>query len=135
MVGAILVSHENLSQSIVEALEKITGESRDIIPISSKGISPRQLEEEIISAIGALKNNEGIILFTDLYGGSCSHICHRVQRENPDVIIITGVNLPLLIDFVFQRSKPAREIVDRLVQKGRAGIKLHIQDGEEGETR
>jgi mannose/fructose-specific phosphotransferase system component IIA len=122
MVGAILVSHENVSQSMVEALAKITGESRDIISLSSKGISPGQLEDQIVTTIKSMSSVEGIILFTDLQGGSCSLVCSRIQRKYPDIVVITGINLPLLIDFVFQRHRPVPEIVDRLVERGRAGI-------------
>jgi len=131
MIGAILVSHESLSRSILESLEKVSGESKDIIPLSSGGLSASRLEEEIIAAVESMKEMDGVILFTDLYGGSCSQVCSRVQRRFPDIPVITGFNLPLLIDFVFQREKPVLEIVERLVDRGRAGIKLHSLIEEE----
>jgi mannose/fructose-specific phosphotransferase system component IIA len=125
MVGAILVSHENLSLSMADVLAKITGESASVVPVSSKGISPGLLEQAIVDAIESLKDTQGIILFTDLYGGSCSLVCSRVQRRFPEIAVITGVNLPLLIDFVFNREKPIEEIVERLVRKGREGIQYY----------
>jgi mannose/fructose-specific phosphotransferase system component IIA len=131
MIGAILVSHENLSRSILESLEKISGESKGIIPLSSSGLSASKLEEEIIAAIDSMREMDGVILFTDLYGGSCSQVCSRVQRKFPELPVITGFNLPLLIDFVFQREKPILEIVDRIIDRGRAGIMLHGRIEEE----
>ncbi len=130
MVGAILVSHENLSRSLVEAVAKITGESENIVPISSRGLSPAHLAEEVVSVIEAMKNVDRIILFTDLHGGTCSLVCGRIQRKFPEIPVITGVNLPLLIDFVFQRNDPPEDIIRRLVEKGRAGIQTY--SGERG---
>ncbi len=133
MVGAILVSHENIADSLIRALERITGESDHLVPISSKGISPGQLESRIAGAIEAMRDLDGVILFSDLHGGSCSLVCSRVQRTFPDIAVITGVNLPLLIDYVFQRRRPLPDITGRLVEKGRAGIKLYQWEGREEE--
>ncbi len=132
MIGAIIVSHENLSHSILESLEKISGESKHIVPLSSRGVSPPKLEEEINVAVEAMKGLEGVIIFADLYGGSCALVCGRVQRKHPDIPVITGFNLPLLIDFVFQRERLLSEIVDRLIDRGREGIKLLSLREEEG---
>ena len=131
MVGAILVSHENLSVCMAETLAKITGETTFITPISSRGISPGQLEQTVIHAIESMKEVDGIILFTDLHGGSCSLVSSRIQRRYPEIVVITGVNLPLLIEYVFHRERPLGEIVDRIVRKGREGIQWYTLGGEE----
>lgn len=131
MVGAILVSHENLSLCMAEALSKITGETAFITPISSKGITPGQLEHDITRAIESMRDAGGIILFTDLHGGSCALVCSRIQRKYPEIAVITGVNLPVLIEYVFHREKPLGEILDRLVKKGREGIQCYIWNPDE----
>ena len=78
----------------------------------------------IRNAIGA----EPALVFVDLASGSCSHAARLVAREGPGIPVVSGVNLPMLLDFVFHRDMEVSELSRRAVEKGHAGTIAHLPD-------
>jgi mannose/fructose-specific phosphotransferase system component IIA len=64
------------------------------------------------------------VLFVDLLGGSCGQVCALLQRERPGVLLASGVNLPMLLEFLVHRGRvgPA-ELKQRLEARGTAAIR------------
>jgi mannose/fructose-specific phosphotransferase system component IIA len=122
MIGAVIISHGNLSEAVLEVLFQIAGEQEDIIAISNTGRDLKQMEEDLQNALGRLKDCDEVIFFSDLRGGSCSLICERLLKENRNLALMTGYNLPVLIEFIFYRSKPLNELLSILEKKGQGGI-------------
>ena len=115
----IIVAHGDMAQGLVTAVRHITGaEDGVLVPITNRECSPDELSARIAAAL------EGgpAIVFTDLQTGSCGFAARRLTRDRSDIALIGGVNLPLLVDFVMNRSMDPRALVDRLVEKGRASI-------------
>ncbi len=123
----IVVTHGAMSQGLVDAVVKITGvEAGALVPVSNDGKGPDALVREVAEvAAGA----EGpVVIFTDLVQGSCALAARFVCRDPGNRIVLFGTNLPMLLDFVFQRSLPLEELEERLLERGRQGIRALERD-------
>ena len=119
-VRGVVLAHASLADGLVSSVRAISGADEEALrPLTNEGCSPEALQARLSQALGG----EGpAIVFTDLGSGSCAFASRRIALERPGTAIVTGVNLPLLLDFVFHRDLPLPELVDRLVEKGRGGI-------------
>jgi mannose/fructose-specific phosphotransferase system component IIA len=114
----IVIGHGALAEGLVDAVRQISGIDDALVAISNRGLSPELLAREVDSWLG----QGPVVLFTDLPSGSCHFAARRLCHGREDVVVITGVNLPILLDFVLHRDLPLRELVQRAVDRGRAGI-------------
>jgi mannose/fructose-specific phosphotransferase system component IIA len=114
----VVVGHAELARGLISAVSRISGVADGVLtPVSNEGRGPAELQEEIRGAMGART-----VVFTDLGSGSCTLAARLSCRERGEVAVIAGVNLPMLLDFVFNRELPLDALVSRLAEKGRAGI-------------
>lgn len=115
----VVIAHGSLAQGLVDAARKISGAPEGVlVPLSNEGRSPQALQEDLL---GLLEGNRALI-FTDLPSGSCAVTALTCCRADPELTVITGVNLPMLLDFVFNRQLPVHELVPRLLSKGSASM-------------
>jgi PTS system N-acetylgalactosamine-specific IIA component len=117
---AIVAGHGALPAGLVSAVEQITGRGNALIAFSNTGLG----REEIESGLRDLLALHGVsVVFTDLPGGSATFAARRVMHDTPGLVIVTGVNLAALMDFVFSASDlSASEAALRAAEKGRAAI-------------
>jgi PTS system mannose-specific IIA component len=97
MIGVLITTHGNLGSELIKAAELIRGALKGIIPISidqTKGVE--DLKKEISAAIKKLDQGQGVLILTDLFGGTPSNISLSFMKEGK-VEVITGVNLPMLL--------------------------------------
>ena len=118
-VHGVVVAHASLAEGLAASVRHISGADEAALrALTNEGCGPEKLQASLLEALG-----EGpAIVFTDMGSGSCAFAARRIALERPDTGIVTGVNLPVLLDFVFHREMPLAELVARLVEKGRAGI-------------
>ena len=122
----VLFAHGTMAEGMVDAVRCITGFGRDVlVSISNEGRSADSLLDEIEE----LADGRPLIVFTDLFGGSCATTARLSTRKHPDRAVICGANLPMLLDFVFHHELPFGELVDRLVSTGREGVQ-HLSSVE-----
>ncbi|MGB3712599.1 MAG: PTS sugar transporter subunit IIA [Erythrobacter sp.] len=97
MIGLILVTHGRLADQFVEAMEHVVGPQSAIVTVC---IGPQddmeQRRAEIAEAIAAVDSGEGVIILTDLFGGTPSNLAISLL-EARRVEVIAGINLPMLI--------------------------------------
>jgi mannose/fructose-specific phosphotransferase system component IIA len=129
-VPALLVTHADLSAALLRAAETVYGPIDDIAVMSNEGLSREALEQAIVDRVSAW--TEGGLVFTDFWGGSC-HICGvtaaRTRKDAGDrtgeIVILTGINLPTLIDYLHNRDRFAvAELAERLRVKGQDSIRV-----------
>ncbi|MFO8172640.1 MAG: PTS sugar transporter subunit IIA [Gemmatimonadota bacterium] len=115
-VRAVLLAHGTMARGMVDAVRRISGVEEDaLIPLSNDGRSPQVLQEELEGLLA-----EGItVVFTDLAGGSCA----LAARKCSSPVVVSGVNLPILLEFVFNRNLPVEKLVPRLLKHGGGAIK------------
>jgi PTS system mannose-specific IIA component len=97
MIGVLITTHGGLGSELIKAAELIRGSLKGIIPISvdqTKGVE--DLKKEISTAIKKLDQGQGVLILTDLFGGTPSNISLSFMKEGK-VEVITGVNLPMLL--------------------------------------
>jgi mannose/fructose-specific phosphotransferase system component IIA len=118
-VRGVVLAHSSLAMGLASAVRQIAGADEEALAaVSNEGQGP----EGILAAIEGAVGEDPTIIFTDLTSGSCAFAARKFARDRPEIGIVCGVNLPILIDFVFHRELPLGELVARLVEKGRGGI-------------
>jgi mannose/fructose-specific phosphotransferase system component IIA len=118
-VRGLIVAHSSLAEGLAAAVRQIAGVGEEAITtLTNEGCGPAILVERIVAAVA----DDPVIVFTDLGSGSCAFAARKVALQRPGTGIVCGVNLPVLLDFVFHRELPLPELVERLIDKGRGGI-------------
>lgn len=122
-VPALLATHADLAAALLRAAERVYGAIEDVEIVTNEGLSRRDLERVIGERVERWP--AGGIVMCDFWGGSC-HVCGAaVTRGRNDVAVVTGVNLPMLLDFLHNRDQlDAAALADRLVQKGHDSIRI-----------
>tara|TARA_A200000159_G_C7206065_1_gene290054 strand:- start:114 stop:518 length:405 start_codon:yes stop_codon:yes gene_type:complete len=120
MIGIVIVSHSNIASEFLSVLEHIVGKQENIEAIS---IFPNDDVEkkrgEIIKAIKNVDQKKGIIVLTDMFGGTPSNLAISVMNEE-NVEVVAGVNLPMLIKISALREKcNMKELIKRSQESGR----------------
>ena len=116
MVGLVVVCHEDMGAELVKAAEMIVGKIDAVATVSVKQESaPELLRDEIQSAIKKVDRKKGVMLFTDMFGGTPSNIALAFLGEYIEVV--TGVNLSMMIKFANHREEKALPELARLVQE------------------
>ncbi|NOR12873.1 MAG: hypothetical protein GQ545_06435 [Candidatus Aminicenantes bacterium] len=123
MIGGIIVSHGKLAEELLNALTIILGETVNIEAISIGWYDDVEASKKKINK--SLKNvdkKNGVLIFTDMFGGTPSNLSLSFLKDN-QVEIITGVNLPMLIKFAsLQRSNSLQEVAKKVVEQGQKNI-------------
>ncbi len=120
---AILVTHAGLGQELIRTAEAILGAQGDVFAVSNTGLSTDALSETIEGLVRGLPEDTPIVILADLAAGSCGMAVRRTGGEGRNISRITGVNLPMLLEFFHNRDTvPFDELLVRLEAKGRAGI-------------
>jgi len=122
MVRGIIIGHGEFAKAMVATAEQIVGAQSDIEILSNKGLSCDSLSGEIRKIIDS-REKEQTIIFLDLPGGSCTISCYTLLKNNEDLNIVCGLNLPMLIEFFMLRENhTADELVSILIKKGKENI-------------
>ncbi|HKQ57871.1 MAG TPA: hypothetical protein VJY35_08370 [Candidatus Eisenbacteria bacterium] len=123
---ALLVMHSDLADALLRAAEKVYGPVEGVDVLSNEGLSREDLEAAIQRRVADWR--EGGLVLTDFWGGSC-HTCGvAAARGRGDVVVVTGMNLPVLLDFLHNRDAYGpTALAERLIQKGRDSIRQHHQ--------
>jgi N-acetylgalactosamine PTS system EIIA component len=118
-VRAIVAGHGDFAAGLVSAVQQITGRGDVFRPVSARDLSGADLE----TVIGkALEETGALVVFTDLQAGSCTMAARRLSRNAPNLLLVAGANLPMLLDFVFADSIPPVEAARHAMDRGRAAI-------------
>ena len=138
MIGIVLVSHGRLAQEFAEALEHVVGQQDHLATISlfpTDDIEGKR--KEILKAVKKVETGQGVVILTDMFGGTPSNLAHSLL-DAKGVEIVAGMNLPLLIKLVsVRKTKPLLEAVLLAQEAGRKYIHVasqilhdsHVQNG------
>jgi mannose/fructose-specific phosphotransferase system component IIA len=108
-----------MATAMVDAVRRIAGDAADALrALSNDGKNPAALRAELDELIGA----DPAVVFVDLQAGSCGMAALASCRDRGRRAVVCGVNLPMLLDFVFHRDLPLEEVARRAIEKGQAGI-------------
>jgi PTS system N-acetylgalactosamine-specific IIA component len=116
---AVVAGHADFAAGLVSAVQQITGRGAELRAVSARDLSGADLETAMRKA---LEETGARVVFTDLQAGSCSMAARRLSRAMPDVLLVAGANLPMLLDFVFADSVPPVDAARHAMERGRAAI-------------
>lgn len=115
----VVVSHSTLAVAMVDAVQEIAGESDALASVSNAGTSPEELGRRVAEAVG-----EGpAVVFVDMVGSSCLYAAMAGLRSREDVAVVAGVNLPMLLDFIYHRDLSPAAAAERAATKGTQAIR------------
>src|SRR5215813_10421172 len=125
MIGAVIVTHGQLANELVSAAEMIVGEITHITAVSIGWHDDVDVaRQEIERAIQRVDAGSGVLLLTDMFGGTPTNIAASFLGQAP-VEIITGVNLPMIIKVATQeKDEPLVELARRVCAEGQQQIHL-----------
>ena len=125
MIGMVLVTHGRLAEELVAALEHVVGSQPNIISIC---IGPddnmEQRRSEIMESSIKADEGDGVVLLTDMFGGTPSNLAISIM-EKANVEIIAGVNLPMLIKLAsVRKTEPLNKAIESAQKSGRKYINI-----------
>ncbi|WP_417726977.1 PTS sugar transporter subunit IIA [Roseovarius sp.] len=125
MIGIVIVAHGGLASEYLKAVEHVVGAQTGILAISIESDHDRAAKQtEICAAADAVDTGGGVVLVTDIFGGSPSNLSLRACRPN-DRRILYGANLPMLIKLAKSRHMALPDAVRAALEAGRKYIDSH----------
>ena len=123
MIGVVVVTHGQLATELVNAAEMIVGDLPQFTAVSIGWHDEvNDAREDIAKAIERVRGEEGVLLLTDMFGGTPSNL-GMTFLETDKVEVITGVNLPMLIKLAsLRRSSNLLAVAQEMREHGRAAI-------------
>jgi len=114
----VVFAHAEVAAAFVTAVRAIAGDGHGLTPVSNDGCDRAALAARLDAAIAG----RPALVFTDMPGGSCAFSAAAYARAHPEVRVVTGVNLAMLLDFAFHREVVPDEAAERAVRTGRQSV-------------
>lgn len=125
MVGVLIVTHLDLAEALLNAANLIMGQLEKVIPVSlDPSAAPDEAHQRIEAALAQLNTSDGVIILTDMFGGTPSNLS-LAYLKSEKIEVISGVNLPMLIklgQLRQQNNTTLADLVAALKQSGQKGI-------------
>jgi len=122
MTGLVLVTHAGLSGALLRSAEMIVGKIENCEQVE---VAPQERADEIMSRVVSAVEKvsaDGAIIMTDLFGGTPSNMAMSFLKDG-QVEVLTGVNLPMMIEFSSKRDRlGVTELAAELCKRAREGI-------------
>lgn len=120
LLRGVVVGHGSIAASLVDAVARITGERDGLAAVSNDQCDRGSLEQRVADAVG----DAPALVFVDLAAGSCLLAVLRRLRDRDDVRVVTGVNLAMLVDFMYHREVTPEAAARRAADSGVQSIKV-----------
>lgn len=114
----VVVCHGDLSRALIASAEEISGVRGVLTPVSNSGCDRGLLEARIVEAVA----DRPAVVFVDMPSGSCLVAAVRRLAGTADARVVTGVNLAMLLDFLFHRDLSPVEAARRAIEAGTKAI-------------
>jgi PTS system mannose-specific IIA component len=109
LIGALIVTHGNLAHELLNAARQIEADVSGIVAVPLEwNDTVDEAREKIASALARIGHDRGVIVFTDMFGGTPSNISLSFLEQGR-IEIVTGVNLPMIVKFAMVKSE-ARDV-------------------------
>ncbi|MEE3327201.1 MAG: PTS sugar transporter subunit IIA [Myxococcota bacterium] len=124
-VGVVIVTHYGVGKEFLQALRLILPEAPEFPFVSLEPAEPvDQMRSRILTAIKQVDQGEGVLILTDMFGGTPSNVALSFLSEHR-VEVVTGVNLPMLIKLgSLREEKPLEELAGFIKDYGQRNISV-----------
>ena len=128
MIGMVLVTHGRLAEEMIAVLEHVVGAQTNIGAVC---IGPdddiERRRTEIVESAAKVDNGDGVIVLTDMFGGTPSNLAISIM-DKANIEVIAGVNLPMLIKLAsVRKTEPLDEAIESAQKAGRKYINIASQ--------
>ena len=126
MIGIVIVTHSRLGEALIEAAEFIIGgRSKALVSVSIDiNQSTEKLRQNIQEGIKKVDKNDGVLILTDMFGGTPSNLSYSFLEEGR-IEVLSGVNLPILVQAINTREKlKLSKLASSLENFGKKSISL-----------
>jgi PTS system mannose-specific IIA component/PTS system mannose-specific IIB component len=128
VIAIIVASHGKFSEGVLQSSRMIFGDQEKVQAVT---FMPNEGSDELTrkfkDALATFDEDDQVLFLIDLFGGSPFNVASRIVAENLDkYALITGLNLPMLLESYTVRDKSVSEIVSHLEETARAGVK-HLE--------
>jgi len=121
MIGIIIASHGKLAEEILKSAYMIMGPQENIVALGLEPESdPLELKDKIYKSATEIDTGCGVVILVDLLGGSPGNVSAYLAKEGYPVI--TGFNLPMLLELIAMRHGDIEETVNHIIHTGKDGI-------------
>ena len=122
MIGIVLVTHGNLALEFLAALEHVVGPQQCVSAVCIGAEDDMEKRRsEILERARACDTGDGVIVLTDMFGATPANIAGRLASV-PNVRVLCGVNLPMLVRAVCYRATPLDTLVDKALAGATKGV-------------
>ena len=116
-IGGVIVSHGRLANELLTAAEAVVGELNHIAAVSIGWHDDVELaKNEISRAIKKVSSGSGVLLLTDMFGGTPTNVSAMFIKEN-EIEIVTGVNLPMVVKLASQHNEMSLSEMAKVVEE------------------
>jgi PTS system mannose-specific IIA component len=126
MINFVIITHGEFGGYLVEAAEGIAGRQPQGVRVvsTSSRQAVAEIRERVTKALAEVANADGVVIFTDMPGGTPTNLAFPLVKDAPRVEIVSGVNLYMLVSAFGGRARlPLRELVDKAVADGQRSIR------------
>lgn len=123
MIGGIVLTHGTVGSALIEAATTILGEIDNIYDLSTRNLSLDGIIGNLRQAISTQPCEGGTIIMVSLKGGSCWNAAVALTRQLPQIEVVSGVNLNMLLSFLSKRHRfPVHDLAEIIKEDGIRGI-------------
>lgn len=128
MIGGIVLTHGHIGTALINAAESILGEIDNIHALSTRGLSLLDINTKLKQIVSTENWEGGTIIMASLMGGTCWNSGVGLARHLPNIEVISGVNLTMLISFLSKRDQYSLSELTEMIRKDAIrGIERLIQ--------
>lgn len=124
MVGFILTGHGQFAPGLASAIAMVAGDQPAFTVVPFEGDQAASYGEDLRAAITAMREEcDGVLVFTDLLGGTPFNQSMMIAQDVDNVEVLTGTNLPMVIELLFLRGNATlAELGEQAVTVGQTGV-------------
>ena len=125
MIGIVVITHGPLAHGLVTSLKFFSGDTSQLTHVILQDEdSPDDFLKHLKDAVSQVDTNEGIVILSDILGGTPSNQALMFSMNRADVRVVSGVNLMMLIEAVLSRAvvHDLDDFVNKIIQSGKDSI-------------
>ena len=125
MICGIVATHGRLGEELIRTAERIAGPQEHLVFVTNEGLSVDALAEVISEEAERCEPDAGILLMTDIPGGSPTLACRSLRLKGRKAWVVSGVNLPMILAFLMCRdSMEAEEVASAIASRAVRSIEV-----------
>lgn len=117
----VVASHAKLATGFQSTIELFAGSDHDITYISAY-VDDVDLDMEVQTFISSLADDDQAVIFTDMFGGSVNQKFVIAAQNKPNVFVVAGMNLPVILEIILSSEPYTTAVIDRLIDNGRTAM-------------